>query len=141
MMSRTTSSAVSTTSGEELRRMRLTSAYAGTSLLASLKLFSKASTRRRALSLMKSEYSSSRWKTFFCQQVAPILMPLDYPSAYTRTQRTYKRTKNSSKSCDGPWAHRQNSDRSHYLSSLIQNQKNENWRKIDDRSSEQLSRR
>src|ERR1700722_7949000 len=35
------SSAVASTSGEELRRMRLTSAYAGTSFLASLKLFSK----------------------------------------------------------------------------------------------------
>src|SRR5271169_4519401 len=62
MMSLTTSSDLANTSDEELRRMRLNRAYAGMRFLGSLTLCSRASKRRRALSLMKSEYNCSRWK-------------------------------------------------------------------------------
>jgi hypothetical protein len=48
--------------------MRLNKANAGIRSLGSPTLCSKASTKTRALSVMKSEYSCSRWKTFLASR-------------------------------------------------------------------------
>ena len=49
---------------------------------------------------LKSARSLRAVEDLFCQQIAPILMPLGDPSAYARTHWPHKRTKNGSKSRD-----------------------------------------
>jgi hypothetical protein len=70
--------------------------------------------------VMKAEYSSSRWKIFLPSTLAgPDASELSKCLDWNPMHLTYERTTNGSKSCDCSRTHRQDSDRCHFLSSVI----------------------
>src|ERR1700730_11986522 len=56
---------------------------------------------------------------FPCEQIPPVLMPLDDPSTRARAQGTHERTKDRSKSCDGSGTRGQHWHSVHFLLSII----------------------